>query len=149
MNHVRLFAVPALLVLAAAKPADPTAAIREKVALFATSIEKGDLATLDGLYATDPPAEVIENGIAEDWIHYRDGHLAPELKELMDLRFRCESVVAEVSGDLGWATCEVSLQARLGEKAIDSVGRETLVFRRVAGDWKIVHSHSSTRARKK
>lgn len=149
MNPTRLVFVPALLLLFGAGKPDPATGIREKVALFATSIEKGDLATLDGLYATDPPAQVIENGIAEDWTHYRDGHLAPELKELKDLRFRCESVVAEVSGDLGWATCEVSLQARLGEKAIDSVGRETLVFRRVAGDWKIVHSHSSTRARKK
>lgn len=129
-------------------PADPADAVRTTVLRHAEAIEKRDLAALDTLYADDPELLVIENsGADKSWKAYRDHHLAPELAEVKDLRYRYANVRVDVDAALAWATFEYELHAVIKDKPLDVVGRGTMVLRRKGDAWKIVHSHTSGKAR--
>lgn len=134
-------AVPITVKQPAVSPRD---AARAAVVQHAEAIEKRDLAALDKLYADDPELLIIENaGADKSWKEYRDHHLAPELADAKDLRYRYTNIRVEVEGALAWATFGYELHLALKDKPIDVVGRGTMVLRKQAGAWKIVHSHTS------
>ena len=52
-------------------------------------------------------------------------------------------------GQSAYATSEYSIKAKMGERQLDSGGLETLVLMKdAAGNWKIRHSHTSSRPRR-
>jgi ketosteroid isomerase-like protein len=56
---------------------------------------------------------------------------------------RAEGVYAEVSGDLGYTAClEVAEEFGAKRKPVPTRLRATHVFRRVDGEWKLVHHHT-------
>ena len=60
---------------------------------------------------------------------------------------RPEGVYAQVSGDFGYAVCEeVAEQFGGTRKPVPVRSRATHVFRRVAGEWKLVHHHADPAA---
>lgn len=115
-------------------------------AVFSAS-ERGELSALDSLYTAD--ATIIEGaGLDRSWVNYRDHHLAPELKEFRDFRYRPSDVEVSVHGDVAWVMFRYTLAATLGERRIDNVGRGTMILQRDRGAWRIRHSHTSSRARR-
>lgn len=117
-------------------------------ALFAAA-ERNDLAALDTLYAGDSLTIVEGAGINRGWADYRDHHLAPEMKEMKNFRYRPFEIEARVAGPLAWAIFRYGLVATMGERAVDVVGRGTAILERDRrGVWRIRHTQTSGRARR-
>ena len=84
------------------------------------------------------------------WYDYRDNHLGPELKAFQNLQFghRDTKVTLLSGGQSAYATARYSIKAKMGERDIDSEGLATYVLVKSSdGDWKIRHSHTSSRRR--
>ena len=78
-------------------------------------------------------------------------HVEPEGDALAGLDLAFTNIETHVEGDFAWAIADVEVKAiiRKDERAIHNRGYETFLFRRVDGDWKVVHTHSSSRPVKK
>ena len=116
-------------------------------ALF-RAVERADLAALDTLYAGDSLTVVEGAGINRGWADYRDHHLAPELREFRNFRYRPSDIEVHVAGDVAWALFRYSLAADVGERKVDIVGRGTAVLERRGRRWIVRHTHTSGRARR-
>lgn len=116
-------------------------------ALFAAG-ERNDLAALDTLFAGDSLTVVEGAGINRGWADYRDHHLAPEMKEMQNFRYRPFEIEARVSGNMAWAIFRYALQATVAGKAIDNVGRGTAILERRGSRWVVRHTQTTSRARR-
>ena len=78
-------------------------------------------------------------------------HVEPEGDSLDGLDLTFTNIETHIEGDFAWAVVDVDVKAivkRDGRK-IHNQGHETFLFRRVEGEWKVVHTHSSSRPVKK
>ena len=78
-------------------------------------------------------------------------HVEPEGDALDGLDLTFSNIETHIEGDFAWAVADVEVKAtvkRDGRK-IHNRGHETFMFRRVKGEWKVVHTHSSSRPVKK
>jgi len=132
---------------AAAPNAPATAVVRAIEALFAAA-ERGDLAALDSLYAGDSLLVIEGAGLNRGWTDYRDNHLAPELKEFQNFRYRPFEIEARVSGSLAWATFRYALSAELADRKVDVVGRGTAILEQRGQRWVVRLTHTASRARR-
>jgi len=110
----------------------------------ASAVERGDLATLDKLWANTADVTVFESGHANyGWDDYRNHHLAPELKEFKNTKNSFGDLKVKVDGKTAWATFKYSLSAEMGTRKIESGGLGTAILEKREGKWRIVHWHSS------
>jgi ketosteroid isomerase-like protein len=117
-------------------------------ALFAAA-ERGDLAALDSIYAGDSLLVIEGAGINRGWTDYRDNHLAPELKEFTNFRYRPFEIEARVSGTMAWATFRYALTADLpNNQKADVVGRGTAILERRGNRWVVRLTQTASRARR-
>lgn len=128
-------------------PPDVAAVERTVEALFAAA-ERGDLGALDSLYAGDSLLVLEGAGINRGWADYRDNHLAPELKEFSNFRYRPFEIEVRVAGDLAWATFRYALTADLPARKVDVVGRGTAILERRGARWVVRLTHTASRARR-
>lgn len=80
-----------------------------------------------------------------------ENHVEPEGDALKSFKLFFDNIETHVEGDFAWALADVEVRARLrrdGSK-IHSRGYETFLFRRIDNEWKVVHTHSSSRPVKK
>ena len=126
------------------------AAIEKWLAEYDAAFNAKDLQKLGTFY--HPDVTIYEGGgIDNGWAAYRDGHLGPELKAFENLQFGHTNRQIHVLGDgkTAYAISQYSLKAKMGDRAVDSGGLETLVLVKGAdGAWKIRHSHTSSRPRR-
>jgi uncharacterized protein (TIGR02246 family) len=107
-----------------------------------------DLARLADYY--HPDVTIYEGaGVNNGWADYRDRHLGPELKAFENLEFGHSNQTVHMLGDrAAYVTSEYFIKAKMKDRMLDSIGRETLVLEKQPdGNWKIRHSHTSGRAR--
>lgn len=116
-------------------------------ALFAAA-ERGDLTALDSIYAGDSLLVLEGAGINRGWKDYRDNHLAPELKEFRNFRYRPFEIEARISGSLAWATYRYALSADLPDRKVDVVGRGTAILERRGDRWVVRLTHTASRPRR-
>lgn len=99
-----------------------------------------------------PDVTIFEGGgVNNGWVDYRDRHLGPELKSFENLQFGHSNLRVTIlpGGQSAYATSEYAIKAKMGERALDSTGLETLVLVKGGdGKWKIRHSHTSSRPRR-
>ena len=98
-----------------------------------------------------PDVTIYEGaGVNNGWVDYRDHHLGPELKAFDNLEFGHSNRRVHMLGDrAAVAISEYFIKAKMKDRMLDNVGRETLVLEKQAdGSWKIRHSHTSGRARR-
>lgn len=131
----------------AASSAEARSATRTVEALFAAA-ERKDLAALDTLYAGDSLLVIEGAGINRGWADYRDNHLGPELKEFQNFKYRPFELEARVSGDLAWVIFRYALQADMGERKVDVVGRGTALLERRGDKWVVRLTNTASRARR-
>ena len=74
-------------------------------------------------------------------------HVKPEGDSLDNFELNLSNIETHVEGDFAWAIADVEFKATVkrDQWEIHSRGYETFLFRRVGGDWKVVHTHSSSR----
>lgn len=97
-----------------------------------------------------PDVTVYEGaGVNNGWADYRDRHLGPELTSYENLEFGHSNRRVTLLGDrAAYVISEYFIKAKMKERVLDNIGRETLVVEKQAdGAWKIRHSHTSGRAR--
>lgn len=126
---------------------DVAAIVLTVQALFSAA-ERNDMAALDTLYAGDSLTVVEGAGINRGWSDYRDHHLAPEMKEMKNFRYRPFEIEARVSGDLAWAMFRYALAADMKGKPIEAVGRGTAILERRGSKWVVRHTQTASRPRR-
>ena len=74
-------------------------------------------------------------------------HVEPEGDTLDGLDLTFSNIETHIEGDFAWAVADVEVQATVkrDSRIIHNRGHETFLFRRVEGEWKVVHTHSSSR----
>lgn len=132
----------------AAAPNPELAAVVQTIQSLFAAAERGDLTALDSLYAGDSLLVIEGSGINRGWTDYRDNHLAPELKEFQNFRYRPFEIEARVSGTLAWATFRYALTADLPDRKADVVGRGTAILEKHGNRWIVRLTHTASRARR-
>lgn len=142
---VALAVVTSLVISRPAKAQDNNEkAVRDVLIQSATGFEKGDMAALEKLWATDASVTVFESGHANyGWADYRDHHLGPEMKEMKNTKYTLSDLKVKVSGNIAWATFKYAISADIGTRHVDGAGLGTAVLEKRGNDWRIVHWHSS------
>ncbi len=133
---------------AATQATPEVAAVTQAIRALFAAAERGDMAALDSLYAGDSLIVMEGAGINRGWTDYRDHHLAPELKEFRNFRYRPFEIEARVSGTMAWANFRYALMADLPDRKVDAVGRGTAILERRGNRWIVRLTHTASRARR-
>ena len=115
------------------------------LAQYKKAIESRDLSGAEALFA--PDAQIFESGGVEgNFAHYRDHHLAPELKAFKSFAFRDYKISIRGEGDVAIATETYSYSIVLASgETIERDGVATSVLKWTSGHWQIISLHSSSR----
>ena len=74
-------------------------------------------------------------------------HVEPEGDALSALELTFSNIETHLEGNFAWAIADVEVKATIRKdgREIHNRGYETFLFRRMDDEWKVVHTHSSTR----
>ena len=74
-------------------------------------------------------------------------HVEPEGDALSALELTLSNIETHLEGIFAWAIADVEVKATIRKdgREIHNRGYETFLFRRMGDEWKVVHTHSSTR----
>ncbi|HEX2814416.1 MAG TPA: nuclear transport factor 2 family protein [Sphingopyxis sp.] len=148
MRHITQAVIGLALVIAVPVHAAPTPdyqAATATLAQYKHAIESLDLSGTEALFASD--AQIFESGgIEGNFAHYRDHHLAPELKAFKFFVFRDYKVSVRGEGDVAIATETYSYTIVLPSgETVARDGVATSVLKWTRGKWQIISLHSSSR----
>jgi ketosteroid isomerase-like protein len=146
------FSVPALAHKPTAKGAPQTtlpASVRGAAATvdaFHTALRRGDTRSAAALLADD--ALIFEEGGAERTkAEYAAHHLPADAEFSKLVTSTVTRRMGGANGALAWITSEGRMTGTYKGKALDRVTTETMVLRRRAGAWKVIHIHWSAAAK--
>src|SRR5262245_5804474 len=93
----------------------------------------------------DPRVLIYESGgVERSRTEYLAAHAAADAEFLKGARVELKSRSAHAAGDLAWVSSQSEIQAANGGKKLTVDSTETMVLRRIEGEWKIVHIHWSS-----
>lgn len=78
-------------------------------------------------------------------------HVEPEKTAIPDLSLGISNLQIHYEGhDFAWAVADTTVSGTLTRsgETLDRTGKHTWIFRRVDGEWRVLHTHSSSRARR-
>ncbi len=77
-------------------------------------------------------------------------HVEPEKDALEFLTLNYSSIEVTFEQDFAWAIANTEVKGKVKKsgKVFDKKGYQTFLFRKVDGNWKVVHTHSSARDKK-
>lgn len=132
-----------------APPAAPLAGAAADAAkvveAFKAAISSGDTAGAAALLADD--VGVFEAGYVErSKAEFAGEHLAADIEYSKAVKGEVTRQTGEASGDLAWIASEGRSTGRYKDKDVNRITTETMVLRRQADGWRIVHIHWSSRA---
>ncbi len=93
-------------------------------------------------------ARYVESGGQDSSLtHLIEHHVVPESGSFDNFEVTFSNIDTHVEGDFAWAVADFEYTAivKSDQSALHSRGYETFLFRRVDGNWKIIHTHSSVR----
>lgn len=125
-----------------------SAAVAAALTSLFHAAERSDLSALDTLYAGQDLTIIEGAGINRTWADYRDHHLAPEMKEMKNLRYSPAEIEVHVSGNVAWAIFRYTLRAEANSRVVDVVGRGTAILEKRQNRWVVRHTQTSGRARR-
>ena len=149
-------AVALALVAAAFASAPASADDRQSLVQIINAIEagweSGDGTPFLNHFLDFPGARYIESGGQNEGLDdLVTHHVEPEKDALEYLKLDISKIETHIEGDFAWAITDVRVQAKIrdGGREIDRTGYGTWLFRRLDGQWKVIHTHSSSRAPRK
>lgn len=111
---------------------------------FAAALKAADFTTLSTLL--DERVLILESGGAErSRAEYFGHHAIADAAFLGGATVKVGERQGDVQGDTAWLATESEITPAAGKPVLST---ETLVFRRIGGDWRIVHVHWSSRPKK-
>lgn len=126
-------------------PAGARAAV-EVVERFSAALAAGELDAAGA--ELDPGVLILESGGAErSAAEYLGGHAKGDAAFLGAAHVRLQRRTASVHGDLAWVASERELHVLRDGQPVTVLSTETMVVRRDARGWKIVHIHWSSRTK--
>lgn len=94
----------------------------------------------------DPKVLVLESGGAErSWAEYAAHHLKADMDFLKTVNYKLQRQTGDTVGDLAWVASEARMTGTSKDKPVDIQSTETLVLKKSAAGWKVVHVHWSSR----
>lgn len=134
-------AAPAVLPTEAVAPSARDAAA--VVDAFHAALRRGDTAAASGLLADE--VLVFEDGRAErSKAEYGARHLGADAEFSRAVPGARTRRRGDSAGNFAWIATEGRTKGRYRGTEINQVTDETVVLRRIAGEWKIVHIHWSS-----
>lgn len=78
-------------------------------------------------------------------------HVEPEKDALVFLSLNFSNIQVHIEGEFAWALADTAVkgEVRKSGKTFDKKGFQTFIFKKVDDDWKVLHTHSSSRDRAK
>ncbi len=135
---------PAAVAPSAVEPAAAGAAAA--VDRFHAALKAGDGKRALRLLADD--ALIFESGhVEENKAEYQAVHLDGDMEYLRGVDDRTVSRTGRATGNLAWIASQGLSSGTYNGKPVDRTTTETMVLRRTAGQWRIVHIHWSSSAR--
>jgi len=133
------------LPLRAAEPPDRDAVLAV-LAAYQAALEKLDATPAARLFTAD--AQVFESGGNEGtFAHYLEHHLGPELAEFKEFSFRDYQAEVRLEPPLALAAETYLYKITLKDgRVIEKRGAATSVLRKTGDGWKIIQTHTSSRA---
>jgi len=127
---------------------DPSArAAAEVVDAFHAALRRGDTEAALGLLVED--ALIFEaGGVERDRAEYASHHLASDAAFSQAVPSSITRRTGEAVGDIAWIASEGRTTGTFKDRAVDRLTTETMVLRRTAAGWRIVHIHWSSAAAK-
>ncbi len=93
-------------------------------------------------------ARYIESGGQDAGLtHLIEHHVVPESDSFDNFEVTFSNIETHIEGDFAWAVADFEYKATVkrDQREIHSRGYESFLFRRVDGNWMIIHTHSSAR----
>lgn len=119
----------------------------EVVERFSAALQAGDLERAGKLLAED--VLILESGGAESSREeYLGGHANNDAAFLKEAHVAVSRRTARVEGALAWVGTESELHATKEGKPMTLLSTETMVLKKTAGEWLIVHIHWSSRPKR-
>ena len=146
--RVLLVACAALSATARMSASDTTDQVAVKAVLkeYKTALEQRNAAPAAKLFT--PDSQVFESGGVEGtFADYLAHHIGPELGELKEFSFRDYKVEVRLEPPLAVATETYIYRIVFKEDrpVIEKRGVATWVLKKINGEWKIIHTHNSSR----
>lgn len=95
----------------------------------------------------DPKVLILESGSSErSRDEYLGGHAIADAAFMQNAQMQLRYRQARVDGNMAWVASEGLLQASKDGKPLAMLSTETMLLRKGAQGWKIVHIHWSSRA---
>ncbi len=140
--------LPALLLTTGAKADSDAADLIAIISAVEAGWEDADGTPFRKHFLDFPGARYIESGGQNEGLtDLVEHHVEPEGDALEGLDLSLTNIETHIEGDFAWAVADVEVKAlvKKDQRRIHNRGYQTYLFRRVEGEWKVIHSHSSSR----
>ena len=143
-RRMSLLCLP-LLAASCSRPVDDQRAIREQVANYTKALDTGDLGLAARVWwdTTDVSA-ITPMGHSHGWEEVK-GMYQFFADNFTDRHLQARDIAVHLMGDTAWAEYNWHFDAKIKANGMEihSEGRESEVFRKIDGGWRIVHIHYS------
>ena len=114
---------------------------------FHSALSRGDATAVARLL--DPEVLITEGGNVErSREEYAGHHLPADAKFMRSVKYTLQRQTGDSIGAMAWVASEATLTGESQGKPVDLVSTESLVLKRGADGWRVVHIHWSSRDRK-
>jgi ketosteroid isomerase-like protein len=111
---------------------------------FHQAVRRGD--TTAALALLSPDVVIYEGGgVESSRDEFARGHLGADMAYAAATTREVTSTAAHVVGDVAWVINTTHVTGTFRGREVNSRGTETVVLRRIEGQWRIVHIHWSSR----
>lgn len=140
-----MWILPVMLVLAVGSHAQAPAGnsqLKAAIEKYDRAVQAKDVETVRGLLA--PDVLLYEHSVRNDGLQdVFENHLKPEITEFEDMKMEFSDVRMTPGSDLALVTRQYKIQGKLRGREINATGNETMAWKRIGPDWKIIHIHYS------
>ena len=80
-----------------------------------------------------------------------ENHVEPEKDALYFLELNFNNIQIHIENDFAWALADTEVKGKVkrNDREFDKTGYQTFLFKKVEGKWKVIHTHSSSRDRRR
>ena len=135
----------ALLAASCSRPGDDERAIREQVGNYTKALDTGDLGLAAHVWwDTKDVSAITPMGHSHGWGEVK-GMYQFFADNFTDRHLQARDIVIHLMGDAAWVEYNWHFDAKIKANGMEihSDGRESEVFRKIDGGWRIVHIHYS------